>query len=80
MWINDVERESVGVDVKSGEFAVDCVVRGGAVTESERTTVVNICHPTIILRTKKKKRKKEEGKREEEKNRHRREKKSTRKI
>jgi hypothetical protein len=49
MWINDVERESVGRDVKSGEFAVDCVVRGGAVTESERTTVVNICHPTIIL-------------------------------
>ena len=50
MWINDVERESVGVDVKSGEFAVDCVVRGSAVTESERrTTVLNICHSAIIL-------------------------------
>ena len=50
MWINDVERESGGLDVKSGEFAVDCVVRGGAVTESEkRTTALNICHPTLIL-------------------------------
>jgi len=49
MWINDVERESVGVDVKSGEFAVDCVVRGSAVTESERTTVLNMCHSAIIL-------------------------------
>ena len=47
--INDVERESGGLDVKSVEFAVDCVVRGGAVTESERTTAVNICHPPRIL-------------------------------
>ena len=49
MWINDVERESVGLDVKSVEFALDFVVRGGAVTESERTTVLNICHSAIIL-------------------------------
>ena len=62
MWINDVERERVGRDVKSGEFAFDCVVRGGAVTESERTTVVNICHPTIILRTKKRRGRKRRGK------------------
>ena len=49
MWINDVERESVGEDEKSGEFAVDCVVRGGAVTESERTTALNMCHTTKTL-------------------------------
>ena len=50
MWINDVERESGVRDVESVEFAVDCVVRGGAVTESERrTTVFNICHTTMIL-------------------------------
>ena len=49
MWINDVERESGGRDVKSVEFAVDCVVRGGAVTESERTTASNICHPPQTL-------------------------------
>ena len=49
MWINDVERESVGLDVKSGEFAVDCVVRGGAVTESEGTTGMNTCYPPHIL-------------------------------
>ena len=48
MWINDVERESVGVDVKSVEFAVDCVVGGGGVTESERTTGLNICHSTSL--------------------------------
>ena len=49
MWINDVERESGGVDVKSEEFAVDCVVGGGAVTESERTTALNNCHTTKTL-------------------------------
>ena len=48
MWINDGERESVGRDVKSVEFTVDCVVGGGAVTESEGTTALNICHPAIL--------------------------------
>ena len=48
MWINDVERESGVVDVKSVEFAVDCVAGGGAVTESEGTTVDNKCHPTSL--------------------------------
>ena len=48
MWINDVE-ESGGADVISVEFAVDCVVRGGAVAKSERTTEVNICHAAKIL-------------------------------
>ena len=33
--INDVERESGGVKVKSVEFTVACVVGGGAVTEGE---------------------------------------------
>ena len=70
MWINDGERESGGVDVKSVEFAVDCVVRGGAVTESERrTTVFNICHTTLILWTKKRrgrKRREKERRREEQ--------------
>ena len=42
--INDVERESGGVKVKSVEFTVDCVVGGGAVMESERTTGINTCH------------------------------------
>ena len=51
MWINDVERKSIGRDVKSVEFTVDCVVVGGTVTESERTTGYNICHPTLKLRT-----------------------------
>jgi len=44
MWINDGERESVGRDVKSVEFTVDCVVGGGAVMESERSTADNMCH------------------------------------
>ena len=48
MWINDGERESGGLDVKSVEFAVDCVVGGGGVTESEGSTAFNICHPAIL--------------------------------
>ena len=56
MWINDVERESVGFDVKSIEFTVGCVsvAGGGTATESERTTVFNICHPANLRRKKKK--------------------------
>ena len=49
MWINDVERESVGVDVKSVEFTVDCVAGDSAVTGSERTSGHYICHPSTIL-------------------------------
>ena len=48
MWINDGERERGGGGVKSVEFTVDCVVGGGAVTESENCTV-NICHCAGIL-------------------------------
>ena len=48
MGINDGERESGGRDVKSVKFTVDCVVKGGAVTESERTIVPNKCHPAIL--------------------------------
>ena len=46
MWIND--GENPGVEEKSVEFTVDCVVGGGAVTESENCTV-NICHCAGIL-------------------------------
>ena len=48
MWINDLERERGFVDVKGIEFTVDCVVGSGAVTESEGTTALKICHPTNI--------------------------------
>ena len=64
MWINDVERESTGLDVKSIECAIHFVVGGGAVTESEGTTVSNICHPTILWG--KKKEEERRGEREEE--------------
>ena len=49
MWVNDVERESGGRDVKSVEFAVGpCVATDGAVTKNGGRTVCNICHSAIL--------------------------------
>ena len=46
--VDDVERESIGFDVKSVEFALNFVVGGGAVPESEGAAVFNIRHAALL--------------------------------